>query len=104
MLLSFVVQNGAQFRIIGLLNTVNETKKITEPHPEHHSNAQGRGFSVLEKIKNSAARSRNVIRVRLIEGLVNDENMPDVDEFYMFRTEVSTKKFQHKNNMLKFGM
>lgn len=58
--------NG-QFRIVGLLNG-RQLKNVTAATASlHRTNAQGRGFSVIDSTKRAAHKPNNIIRVHIID-------------------------------------
>lgn len=64
----FALDCDAQFRIVGLLNDrpVKINTNVTAT-PLHRSNAQGRGFSVVDSAKRSGIRPNSIIRVHIID-------------------------------------
>lgn len=65
----FPFETNGQFRIVGVLNVDhsksdgNRMLKVSD----YQSNAQGRGFSVDEGLKQFLIRPKNIIRVHLID-------------------------------------
>lgn len=64
----FAFDCDAQFRVVGLLNDrpVKINSNVTAT-PLHRSNAQGRGFSVVDSSKRSGIRPNSIIRVHIID-------------------------------------
>lgn len=57
-----------QFRIVGVLNESQlKTDLNTTAATLHRTNAQGRGFSVIDSTKRTALRPKNIIRVHIID-------------------------------------
>lgn len=75
--------NG-QFRIVGLLNERQLKNATATTLPR--SNAQGRGFSVIDTTKRAAHRPSNIIRVHII----------DDDNDSVFPTNTALLKHKHK--------
>lgn len=58
----------AQFRIVGVLNESQLKASVnTTVATVHRTNAQGRGFSVVDGTKRTALRPNNIIRVHIID-------------------------------------
>lgn len=91
----------AQFKIVGLLN-VEPQQNVNHNNNSiiYQTNAQGRGFSVNENVKQtSATRPKNIIRVRIIEDLTNRSDfLPNADNIFMVETNKNENKRQTNNN------
>lgn len=97
------MRNGAQFRIVGLLSA-NDTQKLEKTESDYRSNAQGRGFSVLENGKRLPIRKKNIIRVHVIENvedIVNDKSLDAVDRIFMIETKTNRPIKQIKSEFIK---
>lgn len=68
---------SGQFRIVGLLN-VNDDSKASPKHQQsataYQTNAQGRGFSIDDGLKEFLIRPKDIIRVHVIDDL--NQNVP----------------------------
>lgn len=88
----------AQFRIVGLLNVDNQ-RPSGNGISAHQSNAQGRGFSVDEGLKNFLIRPKNIIRVHLIDDVRQSDTIPEIDNILMIRTQ--KPKVQHTTESVR---
>lgn len=94
---SFSMPTDAQFRIVGLLDAkVNKSKSMENPIIADHirSNAQGRGFSVVENTKLPLVRSKNIIKVHVIGDMLNGDNFADLSTIQLRN---SVLKIQNEN-------
>lgn len=88
--------NG-QFRIVGLLNE-RQLKNASLASPSfHRTNAQGRGFSVIDSAKHASLRPNNVIRVHIIDD-DNDSVFPTGNALLKHKQKLSEGISSHKTN------
>lgn len=78
---------SGQFRIVGLLN-VNDDSKAFKHQPSasvHQTNAQGRGFSIDDGLKEFLIRPKDIIRVHVIDDLNQNDPISQDDSIFMVR-------------------
>lgn len=91
----------AQFRIVGLLNE-NQMKTTTNLTYSHQTNAQGRGFSVIDSEKRSIIRPNRIIRVHVIDDEGEMDAISRMNNILMIEKQKTlNKKIQKKEDLLK---
>lgn len=79
-----------QFRIVGLLNVDGDSKPDKDQATVYQTNAQGRGFSIDDELKNFLIRPRDIIRVHVIDDLNQSDQIPQTDNILMLRRRKPT--------------
>lgn len=80
-----------QFRIVGLLNVDGDSKADKDQSTVYQTNAQGRGFSIDDELKNFLIRPRDIIRVHVIDDLNQSDQIPQSDNILMLRRKRPTE-------------
>lgn len=80
-----------QFRIVGLLNVDGDSKADKDQSTVYQTNAQGRGFSIDDELKNFLIRPRDIIRVHVIDDLDQSDQIPQSDNILMLRRKRPTE-------------
>lgn len=82
----FPFKSECQFRIVGLLN-VGDTKSNEDQLSTYQTNAQGRGFSADDGLKQFLIRPKNIIRVHLIDDFHQSDPIPETDNILMIQSQ-----------------
>lgn len=79
---------SGQFRIVGLLNDNSKVDK--HQAPVYQTNAQGRGFSIDDGLKEFLIRPKDIIRVHVIDDLNQNDQISQSDNIFMLRRKRPT--------------
>lgn len=79
-----------QFRIVGLLNVEGDPKSDKNQETVYQTNAQGRGFSIDDELKNFLIRPKDIIRVHVIDDLNQSDQIPQTENILMLRRKKPT--------------